>query len=172
VAIAQLPTCLQCGTVARRPGVTVCSRCGLRFGARPREDAALPTCPVCYREVAPDGLIGAPESPLRRVPLPVHVEGHERAPVGDDDWLESLREGDRIRIGSWRAPFDVVRRYLVTGVVEAGRSRAAQHDVIVTAMTQVARWGPGAEVFGEPAEWAAARAAVVELMERYHRRRA
>lgn len=169
MAIAQLPACLQCGTVARRPGVAVCGRCGLRFGAPPRDDAVLPACPVCYREVDPDGLIASPLRPTQRVPLVVHVHEHERAPVGDDEWLESLREGDRIRIGRWRAPFDLVRRYLVTGVVDAGRSRAARHDAIVTAMTQLARWGPGAQVFGDQPEWAQARAAVADLMERYHR---
>jgi hypothetical protein len=129
-------------------------------------------CPVCYAEADPDGLIGAPTSRGRRVSLADHVEAHDRAPVGDDDWLESLREGDRIRIGHWRAPFDLVRRYLVTGVVDAGRSRAARHDAIVTAMSQLARWGPEASVFGDQPEWAEARAAVSTLMERYHRVRA
>jgi hypothetical protein len=168
VAVAPLPACLQCGTVARRPGVTVCGRCGLPFGARPRGDVALPTCPVCYREIAPDGLIASPTAPHRRVSLAVHVDEHERAPVGDDEWLESLREGDRVRIGRWRAPFDLVRRYLVTGAVEAGRSRTARHDAIVTAMTQLARWGTGASILGDQPEWAEARVAVSELMERYH----
>jgi hypothetical protein len=171
VAVAQLPACLQCGTVARRLGVAVCGRCGLPFGAPPRDDAQLPTCPVCYREADPDGLVVSPLAAVRRVPMVVHVDEHERAPVGDDEWLESLREGDRIRIGPWRAPFDLVRRYLVTGAVEAGRTRAAQHDAIVTAMSQLARWGPDAAVFGDQPEWAEARAAVTALMERYHRRR-
>ena len=49
-----------------------------------------------------------------------------------------LREHDRIRIGRWSAPFDLVRRYLVTGIVDAGRNRLAQHNSIVTAMTQIA----------------------------------
>lgn len=169
MAIAQLPACLQCGTVARRPGVAVCGRCGLPFGAPPREDARLATCPVCYRETDPDGLIASPLPGGWRVPLPRHIHDHEQAPVGDDDLLESLREGDRIRIGRWRAPFDLVRRYLVTGVVDAGRSRAAQHDAIVTAMTQLARWGPGAAVLGDQPEWAEAREAVAALMTRYHR---
>lgn len=171
MAVAQLPVCLQCGTVARRPGVAVCARCGLRFGDRPREDAALPACPVCYREVDADGLIASPLTPARRVPLVTHVDEHDRAPVGDDDWLESLREGERVRIGRWRAPFDVVRHYLVTGVVDAGRAREARHDAVVTAMTQLARWGPNADVFGDTAEWAEARAAVAAMMERYHRGR-
>jgi hypothetical protein len=169
MAVAQLPVCLQCGTLARRPGITICGRCGLAFGERPREDAALPACPVCYREVDPDGLLPSPVAPLRRVALPQHVDDHDLAPVGDDDWLETLREGDRVRIGRWKAPFDLVRRYLVTGVVDAGRSRAARHDAIVTAMTQVARWGAEASVFGDQPEWAEARAAVGDLIERYHR---
>ena len=98
----------------------------------------------------------------------VHHRGeHDAHPVGDDDWLESLREGDRIRIGRWSAPFDVVRRYLVTGQVEAGRGRALAHDAIVNAMTQIRRWGPNGVVFGDQPEWAAARAAVSALMERY-----
>ncbi len=171
MAVAALPTCLQCGTIARRPGVAVCGRCGLPFGARPRDDAALPACPVCYREVEPDGRLASLIAASRRVSLPAHVEEHDEAPVGDDEWLELLREGERVRIGRWRAPFDLVRRYLVTGVVEAGRSRAARHDAIVTAMTQLARWGPSATVFGDQPEWVEARAAVVDLMERYHRGR-
>ena len=171
MAIASLPVCLQCGTIARRPGVAVCGRCGLPFGARPREDAPLPVCPVCYRQADPDGLIASPLAAGRRVPIVVHVHEHDRAPVGDDEWLESLREGDRVRIGRWRAPCELVRRYLVTGVVEAGRSRTARHDAIVTAMTQLARWGPGATVLGDQPEWAEARAAVAQRMERYHRGR-
>jgi hypothetical protein len=172
MAIAQLPVCLQCGTLARRPGVAVCGRCGLAFGERPRDDAVLPACPVCYREADGDGLLPAPGAPTRRVPLPRHIDEHDRVPVGDDDWLETLREGDRVRIGRWKAPFDLVRRYLVTGVVDAGRSRAAQHDAIVTAMAQLARWGRDVAVFGDQPEWAEARAAVGDLIERYHRGRA
>ena len=171
MAVAQLPICLQCGTVARRAGVAVCGRCGLAFGSPPREDAALPACPICYREVDPDGYVASPRAPGRRVPLPNHIEEHDQASVGDDEWLETLREGDRIRIGRWRAPFDLVRRYLVTGAVDAGRARAVQHDAIVTAMTQLARWGPDASVFGDQPEWVEARAAVTALLERYHRGR-
>ncbi|MFH1474848.1 MAG: hypothetical protein ABIG85_03215, partial [Chloroflexota bacterium] len=169
MAIAQLPTCLQCGTLARRPGIAVCGRCGLAFGARPRADAALPACPVCYREADDDGLLPSPLAASRRVALPQHVDDHDRAPVGDDELLEALREGDRVRIGRWRAPFDLVRRYLVTGAVDAGRSRTARHDAIVTAMTQLARWGRDVTVFGDQPEWAEARAAVADLIERYHR---
>ena len=170
MAVAHLPVCLECGTLARRPGVAVCGRCGLAFGEPPRANAALPACPVCYREVDPDGLLPSPGAPARRVALPRHLDEHDRAPVGDEEWLESLREGDRVRIGRWRAPFDLVRRYLVTGVVDAGRSRAARHDALVTAMTQLARWGRDAAILGDQPEWSEARAAVAELMERYHRR--
>jgi hypothetical protein len=106
-----------------------------------------------------------------RVDLHRHLTEHDRHPVGDDEWLESLRHGDRIRIGRWLAPFDVVRRYLVTGMVEGGRRRAFEHNAIVTAMTQIKRFGPHATIFGDQPEWQAARAAVNELMERYHLRR-
>jgi len=41
------------------------------------------------------------------------------------------------------------------------------HDLIVTAMTQIARWGPNGLILGDQPEWQAARAAVVTLMERY-----
>ncbi len=92
-------------------------------------------------------------------------------PCGDDDWLESLREGDRIRIGRWMAPFDTVRRYLVTGQVDAGRARMLAHDEIVMAMIQLRRWGQDGVIVGDQPEWAAARVAVVDLMERYARRR-
>ncbi len=95
---------------------------------------------------------------------------HDRFPVGDDDYLESLREGSRIRIGRWTAPFDIVRRYLVTGALDGGRRRQFEHDLIVTAMTQLARFGPGAVILGDQPEWRAAREAVAGLMERYHRR--
>ena len=169
MAIEALPACLQCGSVARRPGVTFCARCGLPYGDAPRADAELPVCPICYREVDADGLIPSPRSPGLRVSLAAHRHEHAQAPVGDDDWLESLREGDRVRIGRWRAPFDVVRHYLVTGVVDGSRLRAVRHDAIVTAMTQLARCGPDAQVLGDQPEWAEVRAAVAALMERYHR---
>ena len=77
-----------------------------------------------------------------------------------------------MRIGRWRAPFDVVRHYLVTGIVDGGRLRAVRHDAIVTAMTQIARWGTDAQILGDEPEWAEARAAVAAFMERYHRGRA
>jgi len=172
MAIELLPACLQCGSVARRPGITFCGRCGLPYGDAPRSDAELPTCPICYRDAGADGLLPSPRSPGRRVSLAVHQRDHDDAPVGDDDWLESLREGDRVRIGRWRAPFDVVRHYLVTGIVDGGRLRSARHDAIVAAMTQIARWGINAQILGDEPEWAEARAAVATLMERYHRGRA
>jgi hypothetical protein len=101
-----------------------------------------------------------------------HVAEHERFPVGDDEWLESLRRGDRIRIGRWDAPYDVVRRYLVTGVVDAGRQRTMRHDTVVTAMAQLARWGPtSVPAVGDQPDWREARAAVAAAMERYHRGR-
>ena len=172
MAIMLLPACLQCGSVAARPGITFCRRCGLPFGDAPRGDAELPTCPICYRDADPDGLLPSPRPPGRRVSLAEHQREHDRAPVGDDYWLESLREGDRVLIGRWRAPFDVVRRYLVTGIVDSGRLRSARHDAIVSAMTQIARWGVNAQILGDEPEWAEARAAVATLMERYHRSRA
>jgi hypothetical protein len=172
MAIELLPTCLECGSVARSPGTTFCRRCGLPYGDAPRADAVLQTCPICYRDVDADGLLPSPRSPGLRVPFAVHQREHDRVPVGDDEWLESLREGHRVRIGRWRAPFDLVRRYLVTGVVDSGRLRAVRHDAIVTAMTQIARWGTNAQIMADEPEWAEARAAIAALMERYHRGRA
>lgn len=170
-AAASLPVCRQCGTPAPRPDAAICRRCGLRYGEAPRADAALPSCPVCYREADPDGLIESRAAPGRRLDLQAHINEHERFPVGDDEHLETLRRGDRVRVGRWEAPFDVVRRYLVTGVLDGGRLRARQHDAIVTAMAQLSRWGSAVPVIGDEPEWAEARAALVDLMERYHRRR-
>src|SRR5258706_16267792 len=92
---------------------------------------------------------------------------HDQFPVGDEDFLESLRAGDLIRIGRWQAPFDLVRRYLVTGAIDGGRRRSYEHSAIVTAMSQIKRWGADAEIFGDQAEWQDARQAVSALMERY-----
>jgi hypothetical protein len=161
-------SCLQCGTPARSATATFCGRCGLPFGAPPRATAALPSCPICYRTAGDDGRFESHDRPGWRVDLPSHQDEHDRHPVGDDDFLESLREGDRVRIGRWTAPFDVVRRYLVTGLVEAGRQRAFEHNAIVTAMTQLKKWGPDTAIFGDQPEWAAGRAAISDLMERYH----
>lgn len=163
--------CLQCGTPAGSSLATFCRRCGLPYGERPRDDVDLPTCPICYTTVHADGRLPSLERVGLRVDLVRHQAEHDTHPVGDDVWLESLREGDQIRVGRWSAPFEVVRRYLVTGQVDAGRGRALAHDAIVNAMTQIGRWGPDGAVFGDQPEWAAARVAVAELMERYAARR-
>jgi len=165
--------CLQCGVPAGRAGATVCRRCGLTLGSPPRTEGALATCPVCYRTTDDDGRLPSHAHPSRRLDLVHHIAEHERYPVGDDEWLETLRRGDRVRVGRWEAPFELVRRYLVTGVVDAGRTRASRHDTIVTAMAQLARWGVGGiPAIGDEPAWQEARAAVTELMERYHRGRA
>ena len=164
--------CLQCGMPSAQGGGAFCRRCGLPYGQPPRADAELPTCPVCYRTVDDDGRLPSLERPGLRVDLVRHQAEHDRHPVGNDDWLETLREGDRIRIGRWSAPFETVRRYLVTGQVEAGRNRALAHDMIVTAMTQLRRWGAEGVILGDQPEWAEARVAVTRLMEHYARRRA
>ena len=57
----------------------------------------------------------------------------------------------------------------MTGAVDAGRRRTLQHNAVVTAMKQLARWGEQPPIVGDQAEWAEARAAVSRLMERYHR---
>ena len=164
-------TCLQCGTVATRAAARMCRRCGIPFGEAPPVYARLASCPVCYRDTDADGRLPSLMVPSRRLDINEHIDEHERFPVGDDAWLETLRADDRIRIGRWSAPFDLVRRYLVTGVVDAGRNRLALHNSLVTAMTQVQRWGPGARIMGDQEEWQAAREAVEVLMERYHRGR-
>src|SRR5205085_4237118 len=129
----------------------------------------LPTCPTCYAVAGDDGRLPS-HHPIRgRVDMVVHMDEHDRFPVGDDDYLESLRAGDMIRIDRWQAPFDLVRRYLVTGAIDGGRRRSYQHSAIVTAMSQIKRWGSDAEIFGDQAEWREARRAVSTLMERYHR---
>lgn len=163
--------CLQCGTPAAGNG-SFCRRCGLPYGETPRAEAELPSCPVCYRTVDDDGRLPSLSQPPLRVDLVHHQAEHDRHPVGDDDWLESQREGDRIRVGSWSAPYETVRRYLVSGQVDAGRNRKLAHDAIVTAMTQIRRWGTNGEILGDLPQWAEARAAVAELMERYARGRA
>jgi hypothetical protein len=149
--------------------VQVCRRCGIRFGDAPPEFAHLASCPVCYETTDADGRLPSQLQPGRRLDINAHLGEHDRFPVGDDAWLETLRDGDRIRIGRWSAPFDLVRRYLVTGVVDAGRNRLAQHNAIVTAMTQVQRWGLNPDIFGDQEEWRLARDAVAVLMDRYHR---
>jgi len=167
---AAAPRCLQCGIVAARADLTFCRRCGLTFGERPRGNSTLPACPICYRTVEDDGRLPA-HSGRTRLDLVAHIHEHDRYPVGDDDYLESLREGDRIRIGSGYAPFHLVRRYLVTGALDAGRGRTMEHNAIVTAMAQLGRWGDDGRILGDQPAWIEARAAVTQLMERYHRRR-
>jgi len=164
-------SCLQCGTPAVRTDATFCRRCGLPYGEKPRDDVELPQCPICYVTVGEDGRTVSLDVPGLRTDLHHHMTEHERHPVGDDEWLETLRQGDRLRWGRWTAPFDTVRRYLVTGQIDAGRNRQLAHDTIVTAMTQLRRWGPDGEILGDQPEWRAARAAVAELMERYAARR-
>jgi len=44
------------------------------------------------------------------------------------------------------------RGSLVTGQVAAGRNRALAHDTIVTAMTQLRRWGPAGEILGDQSD--------------------
>ncbi len=163
--------CLQCGTPAVAAAATFCRRCGTPYGDPPRADVELPSCHICYRTVDDDGRLPSLDGVGLRVDLQGHLVEHDRHPVGDEEWLEGLRQGDRIRVGRWTASFDAVRRYLVSGAVEGGRRRMLEHDAIVTAMTQLRRWGASGEILGDQPEWAAARAAVSELMERYHRRR-
>ena len=163
--------CLQCGTPSERARGAFCRRCGLPYGEEPGATAELPSCPICYRSVGDDGRLPSLDRPSLRVDLVRHQAEHDGHPVGDDDWLETLRVGDRIRIDRWTAPFDTVRRYLVTGQIDAGRNRSLAHDAIVTAMTQLNRWGPDADIFGDVPDWKAARSAVTALMERYARGR-
>lgn len=165
-------SCRQCGAARPNPSITFCRRCGIPYGSAPSAEARLPSCPVCYRTVDDDGLLPSLTGSGRRLPISDHLVEHDRHPVGDDDWLESLRVGDRIRIGDAWAPFDLVRRYLVTGLVDAGRGRKVLHDAVVTAISQLARWGNAeVDVFADQEEWRAARQAVTRLMERYHRDR-
>ena len=163
-----LTACLSCGTPARSASSTFCGRCGRPFGTEPPAHIELPVCHLCYQSSGDDGRFPSATLPGLRLDLPRHLGEHEQHPVGDDDYLESLREGTRIRIGRWTAPFDLVRRYLVTGSLDGGRRRQFEHDLIVTAMTQLARFGPDAVILGDQPEWRAAREAVAALMERFH----
>ncbi|MBI3746367.1 MAG: hypothetical protein HY264_07580 [Chloroflexi bacterium] len=164
-----LTACLSCGTPARSASSTFCGRCGRQLGAEPPTHVELPACPICYRASDDDGRFASVAMPGLRLDLPRHIHEHDQYPVGDDDYLESLREGSRIRIGRWTAPFDLVRRYLVTCSLDGGRRRQYEHDLIVTAMTQLARFGHDAVILGDQPEWHTARDAVAELMERFHR---
>jgi hypothetical protein len=168
VCVTILTACLSCGTPARSAASTFCARCGLPFGAAPPAHVELPSCPVCYRLADDDGRFPSTSRPGLRLDLPHHFTEHDQHPVGDDEYLESLREGSRIRIGRWTAPFDLVRRYLVTGTLDGGRRRQFDHDLIVTAMTQLARFGRDAVILGDQPAWQAARDAVSDLLERYH----
>src|SRR5258707_9631903 len=93
-ALRARPTCLQCGVVALDRTTTFCRRCGLPYGEPPRPDANLPGCPICYQTVEDDGRI-ASRTHRRRLDLVSHVEEHDQFPVGDDDYLETLRIGDQ-----------------------------------------------------------------------------
>lgn len=167
--VAEL-VCLQCGAVGSRRGAQICRRCGVPYGEPPPAFATLASCPVCYRTTDDDGRLPSMARQGVRLDINSHIDEHERFPVGDDAWLETLRVHDRIQIGRWSAPFDMVRHYLVTGVLDAGRNRLVQHNAIVTAMTQIQRWGRDPDIFGDQEEWRAARDAVAALMDRYHRR--
>ena len=168
VPAVSLPVCLQCGMATASAGGTFCRRCGLAYGAPPRAYMA-PTCPICYRDAADDGRFESVVPGQGRVDLVRHMEEHSGAPVGDDDYLESLREGESVRVGRWSAPFELVRRYLVLGVIDAGRSRRILHNALLLAMGQMVRFGPDATVVGDQPELAEARQALANVMERYHR---
>ncbi len=83
--------CLQCGTPSDQGRGTFCRRCGLPYGQPPRATVELPTCPICYQTVDDDGRLPSLERAGLRVDLVRHQAEHERHPVGDDEWLESLR---------------------------------------------------------------------------------
>jgi len=159
--------CLQCGTTSNGDRAVVCRRCGLRFGDEPRRDAELPTCPICYVTVDDDGLTPSYRNRLQRISLVAHMEEHEAFPPGDDDWLGTLRRGDQIAVGRFSAPFDLVRRYLVTGQIDGGRNRTLQHNAVLTAMSQIKRWGRNPDVFGDQPAWQEARAQIAAVMDRY-----
>jgi hypothetical protein len=159
--------CLQCGTTSNGDRAVVCRRCGLRFGAEPRRDVELPSCPTCYVTVDDDGRTPSYRNRLQRISLVAHMEEHDAYPVGDDDWLATFRRGDQMVVGRFTAPFDLVRRYLVTGQIEAGRGRTIQHNALLTAMSQIKRWGREADVFGDQPAWHEARAALAAMMDRF-----
>jgi hypothetical protein len=159
--------CRQCGTASTADRAVVCRRCGLRFGDEPRRDAQLPTCPICYVTVDDDGLTPSLGQRFQRVNLVEHMQEHDAFPPGDDEWLGTLRRGDQMAIGRFTAPFDLVRRYLVTGQIEAGRGRTIQHNAVLTAMAQIKRWGRDPDVFGDQPSWQEARGELAHLMDRY-----
>ncbi len=133
-------TCQRCGySAATTAGF--CRRCGLPYGAAPAVVAAdAPAeCPVCYARADRAGMYPAPGG--GRTTYERHAYDHEQRPVGDDDWLETLRDGDEIVIDRWRAPFDLTRRYMVTGQWEGGKERAYAHNAVILAMVDASRGG-------------------------------
>jgi hypothetical protein len=130
--------CLRCG-FTRTGHAAFCRRCGLPFGAAPQVQAegAPGECPVCYAHADRGGLYPAPGGGRRSYEH--HAYDHELRPVGDDDWLETQRDGDLIVIGRWRAPYDLTRRYLVTGQWDGGPARTYVHNAVVLAMVGAAR---------------------------------
>jgi hypothetical protein len=183
---AEPPFCQRCGTQAKAIGTSFCRRCGLPYNVPPveiDEDLGLAECPICYDRADRNGTF---RGAMGRTTYEQHAFAHDAKPVGDDDYLESLREGDQIRIGRWTAPFDIVRRYLVTGAWEAGRNRAYAHNAVVMAMVGMARnpaaFGPEPVVaprkrflrkpldaLPNPDAVMEARRQVADLMERYKR---
>jgi hypothetical protein len=129
--------CLRCGYASTGPAA-FCRRCGLPFGAAPQVEAGdgPGECPVCYARADRSGLFPAPGG---RTSYERHAYDHEVRPVGDDDWLETLRGGDEITIGRWRAPYDLTRRYLVTGQWDGGAARTYVHNAVILAMVGASR---------------------------------
>jgi hypothetical protein len=133
-------TCQRCG-YSSATAAGFCRRCGLPYGAAPAvvaEDAPA-ECPVCYAKADRSGMYPAPGG--GRTTYERHAYDHEQRPVGDDDWLETLRDGDDIVIDRWRAPFALTRRYLVTGQWDGGKEREYAHNAVVLAMVDAARGG-------------------------------
>jgi hypothetical protein len=145
--------CLRCGYASTTSG-TFCRRCGLPYGAEPpaAAEGSPVECPVCYARPDRSGSYPAPGG--GRTTYEHHAYDHETRPVGDDDWLETLREGDDIVIERWRAPFALTRRYLVTGQWDGGRERTYVHNAVILAMVGASRdaaSGAGPMAAAEPA---------------------
>jgi len=134
--------CQRCGFASAGPA-SFCRRCGLPFGAAPVavEGDLPPECPVCYATVGRDGMF--PDGRGGRATYERHAYGHEQRPVGDDGYLETLRTGGEVAIGRWRAPFDLTRRYMVTGRWDGGRGREYAHNAVVVAMVSASRAASG-----------------------------
>ncbi len=143
-------SCQRCGYSAVTAG-SYCRRCGLPYGANPAVigDDGPPECPVCYARGDRGGLYPAPGG--GRTTYERHARDHELRPVGDDDWLETLRDGDEIVIDRWRAPFALTRRYLVTGQWDAGKGRTYVHNAVIIAMVGATRGGEAIEPTPPPA---------------------